>query len=153
MRKSCSVFGFILMLSLTGCAIQSNYAAYEGEKVIAGDGGTKTIVDGVDIWEDGTPPRKFKVIGIITDKRPPSRIAQSSFHTSIAAKVKEVGGDAAVIAGQNEALRGMVGNAYTTGNVTSTGKSSANVNATTFNTATPVSQVTSKIWVIKFMPD
>ena len=31
--------------------------------------GTRKVVDGVDIWTAGEPPRKYQVLGIINDER------------------------------------------------------------------------------------
>ena len=43
---------------LGGCA-QTNYQQYEGRngpEIIEGQGGTKTIINGYEIWDNGTPP-------------------------------------------------------------------------------------------------
>jgi hypothetical protein len=34
-----------------------------------GTGGEKKTVDGIDFWANGAPPRKFQIIGFITDSR------------------------------------------------------------------------------------
>jgi hypothetical protein len=35
-----------------------------------GQGGAAKTINGVDIWQIGTPPRKFQIIGFIEDSRP-----------------------------------------------------------------------------------
>src|SRR5258708_22408276 len=41
-----------------------------GSGIYEGKGGASKNVNGVDIWLVGTPPRKFRIIGYITDSRP-----------------------------------------------------------------------------------
>ena len=59
-------------LFFTGCASGPSmvYRDYVGGSTTSGKGGTKLNVEGMDIWENGAPPRKFKIIGIITDEYP-----------------------------------------------------------------------------------
>jgi hypothetical protein len=51
-----------------GCSTTTDYYTYSGSGIYEGKGGASKNVDGVDIWLDGTPARKFKIIGYITDK-------------------------------------------------------------------------------------
>ena len=47
-----------------------DFVAYEGRNAIQeGDGGAKKSIDDVDMWADGAPPRKFTLLGFITDRR------------------------------------------------------------------------------------
>jgi hypothetical protein len=61
---------FSLALSLVGCA-STDFQAIESQGPIVAQGvaGTRKVVDGVDIWTSGSPPRKYQVIGVIEDKR------------------------------------------------------------------------------------
>ena len=89
----------ILMIAaavLTACA-STNYQPYEARNaVVEGQGGSKTVVDGVELWENGDPPRTFKIIGIIDDSRPGGLIPMARLRSDIARKAKEAGGDAAI---------------------------------------------------------
>jgi hypothetical protein len=38
--------------------------------MVQGHGGTRKVVDGMDVWTHGDPPRPFKLLGIIEDERP-----------------------------------------------------------------------------------
>ena len=38
--------------------------------MVQGHGDTRKIVDGMDVWTHGDPPRPFQVLGIIEDERP-----------------------------------------------------------------------------------
>jgi len=85
-----------LALILTACAT-TEFKIYEGRSdVIYGKGGTKVVVDSIEIWENGEPPRKFKVIGIIEDERPGGRLPMSQLQKDIVKKAHEYGGDAIV---------------------------------------------------------
>lgn len=55
----------IVITLLSGCAQTSSYNDYEGGGIVSGSGGTKKTHDGIDIWMHGTPPRKYKVVGIM----------------------------------------------------------------------------------------
>lgn len=69
MKKAIAVVMVLASSLLAGCAT-TEYKAYEGKgNVIDGKGGTKVVVDGMEIWDNGEPPRKFKILGI-DDQRP-----------------------------------------------------------------------------------
>src|SRR3546814_5189733 len=49
---------------------RQDVAAYEGRDAIQeGVGGAKVSKHGIDYWTNGTPPRRFQLLGFITDKR------------------------------------------------------------------------------------
>lgn len=52
------------------CGCSTNFTEYRGRGVIEGKGGTVTTAGGIDIWKDGEPDRKYKILGVITDERP-----------------------------------------------------------------------------------
>lgn len=52
-------------------------------------------VSGVDLWASGLPNRKYKILGIIRDKRRAWRF--KTFYQDIAEITKKEGGDAAII--------------------------------------------------------
>jgi hypothetical protein len=110
---------FVLCLLVAGCA-STNYSSFEGGGVVEGTGGTKKTVDGVDIWNNGSPPRKFKVIGIIDDVRRQSLIGMAGYEAALAKKAKEAGGDAIIFLDSHSELVGYFhsgesGSAHTTG--------------------------------------
>lgn len=142
----------LLAASLSAC-VTTAYKPYEGASAVTGAGGARTTVAGIDLWEDGTPPRKYLVVGIIDDKRNRGFIDASSFHEDIAKKVKEAGGDAAIILGRSESLRGFVNTGNTYGTVTKANAKSANVQATTTGVSIPAYDVNAKIQVIKYVAD
>src|SRR3546814_15117308 len=49
---------------------RQDFAASEGRDAIQeGVGGAKVSKHGIDYWTNGTPPRRFQLLGFITDKR------------------------------------------------------------------------------------
>lgn len=133
------------------------FAAYEGKNSISeGEGGTKATVDGIEFWEKGAPPRKFQVLGSLTDERHASgilgMIRMASLDKDIAAAAKKAGGDAVILVGEGQRVVGMAttGNSNVFGNFSATGS----FNANSFN-----SGVTSAIRkndveyvVVKYLP-
>jgi hypothetical protein len=68
----------------------------QGALVGQGQSGTRKVVDGVDIWTMGAPPRKYRVLGVINDTRGAGPIPMAGYYSGIAAKVKRYGGNAAI---------------------------------------------------------
>jgi len=61
----------ILALSVVTACATTEYKPYEAkDNAFEGKGATKLVIDGMEIWYNGDPPRKFKVLGIIDDQRP-----------------------------------------------------------------------------------
>ena len=52
--------------------------------------------DGMEIWDNGDPPQKFKVLGIIDDERLEGVIPMSQLRGDMAKKAREAGRDAVV---------------------------------------------------------
>jgi hypothetical protein len=131
-------------VAITGCAhVQQQFAAYEGpEKAFKGSGGTKVTTDGIDFWTTGSPPRNYRVLGILTDQRRDQRFAASSFGPDVAAEAKRVGGDAVVIFDEAKEFVGT----YSTGTAT--------VNTTTaFGSGTGIAirDKITRLLVIKYL--
>jgi hypothetical protein len=71
----------------------------QGPVVAQGQWGTRKVVDGVDIWTTGAPPRKYRGLGVINDTRGGGVIPMAGYYRGIAAKVKQYGGNAAIEVG------------------------------------------------------
>jgi hypothetical protein len=114
MKQNCCIVLFVLTALLSGCA-STDYKVYEGRNtVFEGEGGTRTTINGIDFWENGEPPRKFKLMGIIEDERPGGIIPMARLKGDIAKKAKEQGADAVIILGRGSKVRGYVTNASAT---------------------------------------
>lgn len=98
----------ILIGILSGCGT-TEYKTFEGNNsVIVGKGGTKESINGIDFWDNGEPPRKFQIIGVIEDERSNGIITMAQMKSDIAKKAKDAGGDAVVLLGSSSEVVGMV---------------------------------------------
>jgi hypothetical protein len=153
------IFIFSMCLLFAGCA-STNYSTFEGGKVIEGTGGTKRTVDGIDIWNDGSPPRKFKVIGIIDDARRQSQIEMAGFEDALVKKAKEAGGDGIMFLDSHSELvgyynSGETGTATTTGSAYAYGNTAFYHGQTTYqdsgSVSVPIRNKVTKVAVIKYV--
>jgi hypothetical protein len=136
----------VSLLAVTGCAttefkpFEAKVNSYEGK------GGTKTIVEGMELWDNGDPPRTYKVLGIIEDRRGSGLIPMASLQSDIVQKAKEVGGDAVIQLSSQSQITGM----YTTGSASAYryGNSSTAYGS---STSVPIGKTMSKFAVIKYL--
>jgi hypothetical protein len=87
------------------------FSTYEGPQAVqTGTGGAKISKDGIDFWTDGTPPRRFQILGFLTDTRGDGSFSGNAIGSSgLAKRVRAAGGDALVIIDQNTRPEGSVG--------------------------------------------
>ena len=64
-------------------------------------------MNGIDIWNHGTPPRSYKILGILDDHRGAGWIAQASFYDDLAKQAKAAGGDAVIFQDSERVLSGV----------------------------------------------
>lgn len=130
-------------VSLSAVAVAGvEFAAYEGpDAVQAGNGGAKITKDGVDFWTQGTPPRRYQVLGFLTDRRKDKLFSGKAVGSSgLAKRVQKLGGDALILADQNSQHAGHVGmlNSNGFGGVNMMGRA--------------VNNITSTFVVIRYLP-
>jgi hypothetical protein len=79
------------------------FAAYEGpDAVRVGTGGAKLVENGLDIWTEGNPPRRYQVLGFFTDERSNSPLSGKAYKSrSVADRVRALGGNALIIVERN----------------------------------------------------
>lgn len=118
----------LTLLLLAGCNTTS-YQSFEGDgKAIRGQGGTKEVISGVDVWNFGTPPFDYVIIGVIDDERPGGRLYMKSLYADAAAKAKEVGADGVIVESNNNKVTGSYSSGstgYVVGNNVYTGASTS----------------------------
>ena len=137
---------FIAMFICAGCA-STDFQAWEGRNsVVEGRGGTKKVVDGVDVWTNGDPPRRFQILGIIDDEHPGGIIAMAELKHDITKKAREHGGDALILISSSSQLAGY----YSAGAVNTQVYGGS---ATSFGSATtiPITRRASKFAVIRYV--
>ncbi|TKD50553.1 hypothetical protein [Sphingomonas baiyangensis] len=111
------------------------FAAYEGPDAMqTGPGGTKVDMRGIELWMTGGPPRRFQIIGFITDSRKDRLLDGDALDSpAIAKKAREVGGEALILNTQSERQVGtaMGGNLWSNGTSTFGSGNSVAVNRKT----------------------
>jgi hypothetical protein len=103
-RCAVAVFCFTVAILFDGCS--TDYYTYTGTDVYQGHGGAAKNVNGIDIWLTGTPLRKFKIIGYITDSQPSKLIPMATRDSDLAATAKKNGGDGILMQGEEFAPSG-----------------------------------------------
>ena len=121
MRSPSAIWICLAMSALCATAQAQEFQAWEGKPVIhEGQGGTKEVVDGIDFWDRGEPPRKYQIIGYIHDRRHKSgivgKISMSHLRSDVAAVAKQAGGDAVMPVSSTTDTVGAVGYGHTVGN-------------------------------------
>jgi hypothetical protein len=98
---------------LASCS--TDYQPLESRAPVIKEGGqgTRKVVDGVDIWTTGEPPRKYQVIGIINDERLQAPFEMQRYYHDVASKVKQAGGNGAIEAYSNSQVTAIVSNSST----------------------------------------
>jgi hypothetical protein len=137
----------VLALALfAGCAT-TRYKPYETKNnLFEGRGGTKEVVDGMEVWDNGDPPRRFKVLGIIEDKRPGGIIPMSALAGDMVRKAREAGGDAIVQLSNESQITGY----YTSGSASAYSYGGA-TRAYGTSTTMPVRRNVARFAVIKYV--
>lgn len=88
-----------------------DFAEYSGTPIIeTGEGGTKVTKNGIDYWTSGKPPRRYQVIGRITDRRSEEWDGGHAIGSpTVAKKVKQAGGSAVIMLEQKDVGAGSSG--------------------------------------------
>lgn len=87
-----------VLVALAGCST-TNYQVYEGRtaQIIEGQGGTKQVIDGYDIWDNGDPPRRYQVLGVATVEDFDNVFGNQRLRSAIVDQIKAAKGDAAIV--------------------------------------------------------
>ena len=93
------------------------FATYEGPDAIqTGTGGAKLTKDGIDFWTVGTPPRRYQVLGFLTDTRSDKLLSGKAIGSSgLAKRVRDTGGNALIVLDRDKQAAGVVGAINTNG--------------------------------------
>jgi hypothetical protein len=94
--KLLRVCALVIAVAVSACA-STQFKSFEGRSnIVEGQGGTKVVVDGMDVWDNGDPPRRFQLLGIIEDERPGGILPMSQLRSDMVKKAREVGGTALI---------------------------------------------------------
>jgi hypothetical protein len=134
---------FVLTVTLLCVSCSTDFQAWEGRNtVVEGHGGTRKVVDGMDVWTHGDPPRRFKVLGIIDDSRPGGVIPMTQMNHDIVAKARQSGGDAVIVVSSQSQLAGY----YTSGSAIAYGSTAYGSSVTV-----PMTRHNATFVVIKYL--
>jgi hypothetical protein len=102
------ILSILIAVILAGCAT-IDFQPYEGKNnLYEGEGGTKVIANEVEFWANGSPPRKYSIIGMVVSEVGSGVGDESIIRSAIANEVKKRGGDAAVQVTNNSAFSGVI---------------------------------------------
>lgn len=149
--------GWLAILSLcllTGPALAApEFSRYYGKDAIQeGRGGEMKQVEGVEFWTNGGPPRRFEVIGFLTDRRHKTGLLgsmrMSGLEKAIAKAAKENGGEGVILIGSEAEVTG-----YATTGQAQANSYGNNVQAYGSSMSAPVAKQNSRFAVIRFLPE
>jgi len=112
MRRTFLCAAAILIASAgTPVSARGQFTAYVGDSSIhQGTGGTNVSRDGVDFWTNGTPSRRFEIIGTLTDTRSGQLAAERAIgSSSLARTARALGGDGLILYDRRKRDGGYVG--------------------------------------------
>jgi hypothetical protein len=139
-------FLLIAAVAFVSCT-NTEFQSWEGRNsIVEGRGGTRKVVDGMDVWTHGDPPRRFQVLGIIEDNRPGGIIPMAQMKHDIVAKARQSGGDAVILVSSQSQLAGY----YTSGSATAYGYGNF-ASAYGSSTTVPLTRHTAAFVVIKYL--
>lgn len=95
MRSTTLLF---LVLLLSACA-STNFQQYEGRAgadIVEGEGGTKEKLDSYELWGSGTPPRRYKILGMVEIEDFDNFLGRGRIRDALVAQLKEANADAAI---------------------------------------------------------
>jgi len=155
---TCALTFATATLLLASCS--TDYQPLEARAPVVRQGGygTRKVVDGVDIWTTGEPPRKYQVLGIINDERLQAPFEMQRYYHDVAAKVKQAGGNGAIEAYSNSQITAIVSNSSTTSSGTVSAYGAGNVavgqysgSSNTSSWAAPQEHHSARFVVVKYL--
>jgi hypothetical protein len=100
MKIICQLISIGIAFLLVACS--TDFQRWEGPPIVReGNGGTRKNIHGMDVWMNGTPPMRYRVIGFIqTDET----IDRGCIKTA-----RREGGDALILISRRSDFAGIVG--------------------------------------------
>lgn len=143
-------YRMLVLLVITAACMSctsTEFESWEGRNsAVEGRGGTRKVVDGMDVWTYGDPPRQFRVLGIIEDNRPGGIIPMARMKHDIVAKARQSAGDAVIVVSSQSQLAGY----YTSGSATAYGYGNY-ASAYGSSVTVPITRHSATFVVIKYL--
>lgn len=136
-----ALFGLVSCATTTFTALPP-----QGDGIYQGKGGTKSVVEGMDIWSDGDPPRRYRVLGLIEDQRPGEAKTMSELGADVVSKARAVGGQALIQLSFRSDVVGVKDVDPSTG--ITHGNTAASPGSTT---PVPIRRLTTRLFVIQYV--
>jgi len=96
--------GLVIAFLIAGCISSTAFQEWQGPDEFTGQGGLRRTVDDIDIWENGSPDRTYKVLGVVdttvVSKAPCMAVTgghKSQLDSHLAKEAKKHGGDAVIL--------------------------------------------------------
>ncbi len=154
--RSLLAVGGVLLL---GACTQTRYYPFVGANEQQGHGiAARRIINGIDVWSDGTPPRKYEVIGVVYDSR--SGFFRDSILKDVTRKAKRMGGQgileyqsyAATMSAGVAAVSGASGNMGNSSQLGTGVATSAAYGGAAAGGLSSAGTGQSRWWVIRYLP-
>jgi len=157
MGKGRLAFILLTVVFSFSAAAAQEFLPYEGKNAIHdGEGGNRKTVNGIDFWTNGDPPKRYQVIGAITDERHKTGLiglfSMSNLERDIAKAAKDNGGDAVILTDAKDEVTGVVGTSYGSATGSATG-GMATAQGFGSGFARPVKEHESRYLVVKYLAD
>ena len=107
-RSLARLTGLLLCTTLLQACTTTDYTMFEyrnGSKIIDGAGGSKRTVDGVEIWDAGDPPHRYRIMGMIRVSDYDMAYVNTTMLRAIAQQVRRSGGSAAILLNSHGGMR------------------------------------------------
>ena len=142
------LFLLIVAVVFVSCTTTAFQPWESRNSVVKGYGGTRNVVDGMDVWTHGGPPRRFQELGMIEDNRPGDIIPMAQMEHDIVAKARQSGGDAVILV--SSMSQSQLACYYTSGSTTEYGYKNF-ASAYGSSTTVPLTRHTAAVVVIKYL--
>ena len=102
------ILSALFALALSACATV-DYQPYEGRNnLYQGEGGSKVVEGGVEFWANGTPPRRYSILGFVVSEVGSGYGDEAMIRSAVASEVKKRGGEAAILVNNNTSFSGVM---------------------------------------------
>jgi hypothetical protein len=156
-RCALAVSGLLLVAAPAVATAAPAFLQYEGRNAVHdGQGGERKTVDGVDFWVRGDPPRRYQVLGSLSDRRHETgiygAIRMSGLDSDIAKAAKAAGGDAVILEGAQDEVTAVIGSGFGDARGTFSG-GAFNGSESTFGVTRAIKDHESRYVVVKYLAD
>lgn len=139
----------LFVLVLASCSTTS-FQTFEGARPVVGTGGSRETIEGIDFWSNGSPPRKFQVVGIIDDDRHGGIIPMAGLKKDVARKARESGANAVILLGSDSRITGWINNSNANSTV-NVHPGFATVTTHSYGSSVPLRRNSARYAAIKYL--